>query len=183
MSTVSSTLSRSAQRGVASPAARTGERQPVKRGSARGLTALLLAAVVASLVVIADQLIDTWADGHLLLAWITLWAVVFVGLALFADAARQAAASLLARLDAWARTAAEGRAEARLWAMAQQDPRLMKELMAARQRDAGEDFEQALAPLDLMPAPTPAARHPSGDRPSPQAIERMARREIGRVMY
>src|SRR5690554_3661834 len=57
---------------------------PQRRSGARGLAALLLAAVVASLVVIADRLISTWADGHLLLAWVVLWAVVFAGMALFA---------------------------------------------------------------------------------------------------
>jgi len=51
----------------------------------RGLAAMLLAAVVAALVVLADQMISSWADGHLFLGWVALWVVVFAGLALFAD--------------------------------------------------------------------------------------------------
>ena len=38
----------------------------------RGLSGLFLAAVVAGMVVLADQLINTWADGHLMLAWVLL---------------------------------------------------------------------------------------------------------------
>ena len=66
-------------------------RQAPAPEGARRLSALLLAAVLATLVVIADQVIDTWADGHLMLAWVILWALVFAGLALFADGARRLA--------------------------------------------------------------------------------------------
>lgn len=122
---------------------------------ARRLSALLLAAVLATLVVIADQVIDTWADGHLMLAWVILWALVFAGLALFADGARRLARRSVAALDDWSRSLAEARAEMRLWEMARQDPRLMSELVAARSRaevesEAGAtDFSDALAPIGL----------------------------------
>ena len=75
---------------------------------ARGLSALLLAAAIATLIVVADQLIDTWADGHLMLAWVILWALVFAGLALFADGARRLARRSVAaglRLQTWSATA------------------------------------------------------------------------------
>ena len=129
-------------------------RAPAADG-ARGLSALLLAAVVATLVVIADQVINTWADGHLLLAWVLLWAVVFASLALFADAARRLARRTVVALDSWSRSMAEARAEMRLWEMARQDPRLMSELMAARNRADEEadasatDFTKALEPMGL----------------------------------
>lgn len=122
---------------------------------ARRLSALLLAAAVATLVVIADQVIDTWADGHLMLAWVLLWALVFAGLALFADSARLLARRAVAGLDNWSRSLAEARAEMRLWELAKQDPRLMSDLMAARSReDAAQDadFGDALAPLGLPEA-------------------------------
>jgi len=41
---------------------------------------LLLAAVVSSLLVVVDQVMDTWSDGHLLAGWVLLWAVAFGGL-------------------------------------------------------------------------------------------------------
>jgi hypothetical protein len=127
---------------------------------ARGLAAMLLAAAVAALVVLADQLIDTWADGHLFLGWVALWVVIFAGSALLAGTARRLARSTLTALDSWSRSLAEARAEARLWELAKQDPRLKAELMLARARDAEAtsaavteaptDFSQALAPLGLV---------------------------------
>ena len=42
---------------------------------------MLLAAVLAALLVVADQLIETWVDGHLLLMWVALWTVTFTMLA------------------------------------------------------------------------------------------------------
>jgi len=130
----------------------------------RGLAALLLAAVVAALVVLADQMISTWADGHLFLGWVALWVVIFAGSALFAGTARRMARSTLRSLDSWSQSLAEARAEARLWELAKQDPRLKSELMQARARQVEEadaaaaaaapvvvrnDFAQALAPLGL----------------------------------
>jgi hypothetical protein len=127
---------------------------------ARGLAAMLLAAAVAALVVLADQLIDTWADGHLFLGWVALWVVIFAGSALLAGTARRMARSTLAALDSWSRSLAEARAEARLWELAKQDPRLKAELIQARARaaavaepvvtEAADDYSQALAPLGLV---------------------------------
>lgn len=124
---------------------------------ARGLAAMLLAALVAALVVVADHLISTWADGHLLMAWVLLWVVVFAGLALFASTARKIASRVVAALDNWSRSMAEARAEARLWDIARGDPRLMSDLVQARMRHLEEtqtvamadDFCAALAPLGM----------------------------------
>lgn len=127
---------------------------------ARGLAAMLLAAAVAALVVLADRLIDTWADGHLFLGWVALWVVIFAGSALFAGTTRRLARSTLRALDSWSRSLAEARAEARLWELAKLDPRLKAELIQARARaaevavepvEAPHDFSQALAPMGLEP--------------------------------
>ena len=133
--------------------------QPTPRvgRSARSLAALLLSAAVAGTVVIADRVIQTWADQHLFVAWVMIWAVVFAGLALFAGTARQLAQRTLRALDAWSRLLAESRAQARLWDMAQSDPRLKHELQQAFQRDTA-DFDDALAPLGMEPGTTPVAR-------------------------
>lgn len=129
-------------------------RAPSRPAGARGLAALLLAAGVAALVVLADQLISTWADGHLLLAWVMLWVVIFAGMALLADTARSLARRLITSLDTWSRKRAEARAEARFWDVAQSDPRLMAEwtVASARQPDADEDFSAALAPIGVETA-------------------------------
>ena len=119
---------------------------------ARGLAAMLLAAAVAALVVFADRLISTWADGHLFLAWVFLWVVIFAGSALFAGTARRLAQRTMRSLDGWSQTLAQARAEARLWDLAQSDPRLMADLTQARLRalEDHNDFSDALAPMGLV---------------------------------
>jgi hypothetical protein len=127
---------------------------PPKAFGARSLSALLLAAVVAAMVVLADQLVSTWADGHLMLAWVMLWVVVFAALALFADTARSVARRMIGSLDAWSKSLADARAEARMWDVARSDPRIMAELrqaeMRANELETGT-FDDALTPLGLEP--------------------------------
>ncbi|MGC4367215.1 hypothetical protein [Hydrogenophaga sp. R2] len=112
---------------------------------ARGLAALLLAAVVAAMVQVADHLVSTWADGHLFLAWVMLWVIVFAGFALFADTARVVARRTLAGLDQWAAARAQVRAEERLWDIARADPRVMAELVQARSRDEADETPAPVA--------------------------------------
>lgn len=99
--------------------------------STKGLAAMLLAALVAALMVVADQLVSVWADGYLLASWVTLWAIAFTALALMAPTAHRLASSLSA---AWKRRAirvANERSDAKYWASAQSDPRVMADLQAA----------------------------------------------------
>lgn len=107
--------------------------QGIRRGfdSTKSLSTMLLAAMVSSLLVVADQLIDTWADGHLMVAWIALWLVGFAAVAVFAGAARKVALTVVRALDAWSQRLAQRRADTRLWAVAQNDPRVMADLNAA----------------------------------------------------
>ncbi len=106
--------------------------------STKGLSSMLLAAMVSALVVVADRLIDTWADGHLLAAWVALWAVGFAALAVFSGAARKLAASAVVALDKWSQRVAQNRADERLWAIAQADPRVMADLQMAIARGRGD---------------------------------------------
>lgn len=100
----------------------------------KGLSVMLLAAMVSALVVVADQLIDTWADGHLLAAWVAVWLLGFTALALFSGAARKLVASVISAGNAWSERLAKARADERLWAIAQSDPRVMADLVAAMSR-------------------------------------------------
>lgn len=102
--------------------------------STRGLSVMLLAAMVSALVVVADQLIDTWADGHLLAAWVALWLIGFAALAMFSAPARRLAVTVVSALNAWSARLARARADERLWALAKADPRVMADLDAARSR-------------------------------------------------
>lgn len=100
----------------------------------RGLATLLLAGGVAAFVSVADQMIDTWADGHLLTAWVVLWAVTFAGLALFANAARTFAARITVGVQQLTKRLAQDRADAHLLNTARQDPRVMADIQAAISR-------------------------------------------------
>lgn len=97
---------------------------------ARGAATGLMAAVVSAVLVVAHQVIDTWSDGHLLAAWMALWAVGFAALALLGAPTRR----MLAVLGAWRRQRALEEAESKMWDMARSDPRLMAELQAVLNR-------------------------------------------------
>jgi hypothetical protein len=113
--------------------------------SSKGLATMLLAALVAAMMVVADQLIESWADGHLLVVWVAFWAVAFAALALFAGTARRLAARVITGLDAWSSSVARGRADLRMWEAAKADPRMMADLQAAMARREA-DTEVATAP-------------------------------------
>lgn len=104
----------------------------LRRGfdSTKGLSTMLLAAMVSALLVVADQLIDTWADGHLLAAWIALWLIGFATIAIFAGAARKVAVTVVNSVKAWANRNAQKRADEQLWRLAQSDARVMADLDA-----------------------------------------------------
>jgi len=99
--------------------------------SAKGLSAVLLAAVVAACMVVADKMVDTWAEGHLFTAWVIMWAVAFAALALSAGTVRRVANSVVAAADGWSQRVAQERADQRLWETAQQVPAVMEDVMAA----------------------------------------------------
>ena len=101
----------------------------------RGLATALLSAMAAAVVVAAYQVMDSVAEGHLLVIWTGAWLAAFAALALLATSARRLAASLKAGLDGWSQRLAQSRAEARLWSIAQSDPRIMADLQAALARD------------------------------------------------
>ena len=177
MSTVFSPSPASLGLDAASPA--TGQYRARQHfDGARSLAAMLLAAAVAALVVLADQLIETWVDGHLFLGWVALWVVIFAGSVLFAGTARRMARSTLESLDSWSRSLAEARAEARLWELAKQDPRLKAELIQARARATDETVEPVVAPHDFSQALAPMGLESSVA--SPAQLRRFAQMEMRR---
>ena len=101
---------------------------------ARGLATVLLSAMVAAVIVVAYQVMDSVVEGHLLVGWLAMWAIVFAALAVFAGATRRMAARIKLGLDNWSQTIAEARADQRLWAMARADARVMSDLQAAMSR-------------------------------------------------
>lgn len=107
--------------------------------SAKPLAGMLLAAVVAALMVVADQLIETWADGHLLVVWVGLWTVTFAALALLAPPLRQLSNSVAVALARWSRVRSEQRAQEAMWQLAQRDSRIMGDIQMAVLRSERED--------------------------------------------
>jgi hypothetical protein len=110
---------------------------------ARGLAALLLAAIVASLLVVADTLISTWNDGGLLVAWLVLWGVGFAAIGLFAGTARNLAVRAVAAVRATARRRAAARADEQFLAYAKHDPRILRDLQAISTRQEADSAKLA----------------------------------------
>ncbi len=120
----------------------------------RALAKLLLSAIAAAVMVVAYQIMDTLAEGHLLVLWTGLWAVAFIALAAFANTTRLLAARLKTGLDSWSRNIAQSRADERLWAMAKVDSRVMADLQQAVARnEQPQPLESgAKAPTMVSPA-------------------------------
>ena len=123
--------------------------QAAPRTSSKTLANLLLAAGVAALVVGVDQMIDGWAQSHVVAAWLALWAVAVLAIWVLRGLTRHLAQNLMTGLDAWSAHVARGRADERLWSMAQSDPRLMRELQVAMVR-ASEATGPVRDPETLM---------------------------------
>ncbi len=123
----------------------------------RGLATLLLSAMVAAATVVAYQVMDSVAEGHLLVVWIALWAVAFAALALFAGAARRLATRTLSGLNDWSQAIAQARADVRLWEAAKADPRVMADLQVAmaRQESSTEAADGAAARPEGAARPEP----------------------------
>lgn len=123
----------------------------------RGLSTLLLSAMVAAVMVVTYQVMDTPAEGHLLMMWMTMWVVVFTALALLSGIARELARGLKSGLDAWSLKVACKRADERLWAMTRHDPDLWADIQANRMHGAVESAP-VIAPVDRMVRLSPAAQ-------------------------
>ena len=109
-----------------------------KTEGSRTLAGMLLAAVLAALLVVADQVIDTWADGHLLAGWVALWTVAFAALALLAPPLRKVSSATSTVIMGWVRAAKERSMEEKMWEYAHRDPRIMAELQHAVMRSRNE---------------------------------------------
>ena len=102
--------------------------------SARGMATMLLSAIVATLLVVANQVIDTWTDGHLLVAWTLLWVIAFSMLAIFAQPIKVFVLGVSHQWGEWKAKRHDRAQDARMWQAAQYDPRLMSEIRCAMQR-------------------------------------------------
>ena len=104
--------------------------------SPRGAASMLLAAIVSALLVVANQVIDTWTEGHLMLAWISLWTIGFAAIALVAAPARSAVARVRLQLRQWAVARRAAELDEVLWRVALTDARVMADISRAMSSDA-----------------------------------------------
>ena len=119
----------------------------VRRGfdGARGLAVLLLAAIVASVLVVADRLISNWTDGGLLAVWMMLWVVAFAAMAYFAAPVRALAERTVTGMRNASSRRAAARADAQFLEHASLDPRMLRDLQVAASRQEGELEELTVA--------------------------------------
>lgn len=110
--------------------------------SARGAASLLLAAIVSALLVAANQIVDTWSEGRLLLAWIVMWTIAFAALALAAHPARAAVMGMRAQLRRWAGARRAAQQDSELWRLALTDARVMADISRAMSADAMADVKR-----------------------------------------
>lgn len=98
---------------------------------ARGAATLMLAALVAALLVVANEVVETWTEGHLLAAWIVLWTVAFAALALFATPARRAGVTVRDAVKRMVASYRQSVEDEKLWQAALADARIMADLSRA----------------------------------------------------
>jgi hypothetical protein len=108
---------------------------------ARAAASLLLAAIVAALMVVANQVIDTWSEGHLLAAWIVMWAIAFASLALLASPAKRAVAAVRTGLRRWNASRIQAEEDRKLWEVALTDARVMADISRAMSASASRDIK------------------------------------------
>ncbi|WP_367066984.1 hypothetical protein [Oryzisolibacter sp. LB2S] len=108
----------------------------------RSGTPLLLAALVAALMALANQFMDSWSDGHLLASWTLMWLVAFVSMALLATPVRRALVALRGALRAWSEARRRHAEDEATWNAALQDARLMADLSRAMNGIAVEDIRR-----------------------------------------
>ena len=133
------------------PAPATAQRAPQGRDtagravrgfdSARASATLLLAAIVSALLVVANQVVDTWTEGHLLAAWILLWTIGFAALALLAAPARTAANALRASYAESKARRLRRRQDEQYWQAALEDARIMADISRAMGAVALDDVK------------------------------------------
>ena len=104
----------------------------------RPLAGMLLAAGMAALLVTADQVINSWTDGHILAAWVALWTVTFAALAILATPLRKISNTGAAWVSAQLQARKARIEEAQMWEMASQDPRVLADIRMAWARQTEE---------------------------------------------
>lgn len=113
---------------------------------AKGMAGALVAGGLAAAIVVADQIVSAWADGHLLLAWIAMWVIVFTLLAMFSGLIRNGSGQLRASIQARLVARRQAASDDRMWSAALADPRLMADLDIAHLRAEQDALDRGAEP-------------------------------------
>ena len=114
-------------------AALAAEHQAKSQASTRWIVALV---VLAALAVGIFQATETWNNGHMMAAWLVLWAMAFASVALVSAPARRALNMARSGYRAWVKSRQQAAADERVWNAALQDARLMADLARAMDRQS-----------------------------------------------
>jgi hypothetical protein len=109
----------------------------------RSGASMLLAAIVSAFLVVANEVVETWTEGHLLVAWIVLWLVAFAALGLLARPAKRVVVGLRAGLQRWSLARRQAAQDRELWNLALTDSRVMADISRAMNMEAGEQARPA----------------------------------------
>jgi len=102
------------------------------------LLSYLIAGAAALVVVLAHWIESSELQGNvpMLTAWMVLWTMAFVAIALFSTPARRAIQMLRSAYRGWSRSRQQAAADERVWNAALQDARLMADLARAMDRQS-----------------------------------------------
>lgn len=103
----------------------------VRFNGSRALAGMLVAALVAAVLVVANQVIETITDGHLFAAWIGLWALGFAAMALLLDPVFALTSGLRSAWRNWRAARRLAAQDEKLWDLALSDARVMADIRAA----------------------------------------------------
>ena len=106
----------------------------------RSGASMLLAALVSAVLVVANQVVETWTEGHLLAAWIVMWLLAFAAMGMMARPAKRMAAGLRSGVAHWNKARKEAAADRELWNLALTDSRVMADISRAMTLDASRDL-------------------------------------------
>lgn len=97
----------------------------------QSLATMLVMALVAAVLVIAEQFIDTITEGHLLAVWLGMWAVGFTALGLLNRPVARWVQTLRQAGAVWAEKRHLAAEDEKMWNLALTDARVMADIQAA----------------------------------------------------
>ncbi len=99
--------------------------------SSRTLSTVVLIALVAAVLVMTNQAIDTMTDGHAFAAWMGMWALGFAMMALLKNPVFAVVRSVSKAYARWQQVQHLAQQDAQLWELANRDSRIMSDIKAA----------------------------------------------------